>query len=414
MAKKILFKNAEQILTNAGVVVKGGVDIKESDLGIIANGSLLWDSAKGIVWVGRRDEKVPAKLSSGAKTINLKGKILTPAFVDCHTHLVFGGTRHAELAMRLDGKTYQDIAASGGGIRVSVDATRAATEAELFRLAKERVETLTSTGVGVIEMKSGYGLDWPTERKQLKVAQKIKRAFPELVFQSTFLGAHDFPREARTPKEKDAYVEEILKKMLPTVAKEKLADACDVFFDVGYYSESQARKILTHAKKLGLKIKLHADELENTGGARLAAELGALSADHLLKADEANLAKMAKAGVVAVLLPGTAFFLKLPYASLEKMRKAKVCMALSTDFNPGSSPTLNFPLILQLACLQMGMTMPEAFAAGTYGGARALGMHEQHGSIQSGHKPKLAVFRVQDYRQLISNYGHPGLCEMVI
>ncbi|MBI3541889.1 MAG: amidohydrolase family protein [Deltaproteobacteria bacterium] len=203
-------------------------------------------------------------------------------------------------------------------------------------------------------------------------------------------------------------------KMLPEVRREKLADACDVFFDEGYFNLAQSRRILKTADRLGLELKLHADELANTGGAALAAELGALSADHLLKADDKGIAAMARRGIVAVLLPSTAFYLGLGYAPVERMRKAGICFALATDFNPGTSPTQHLPFVMSLAALQMGMTMPEALAAATYGGARAMGMHSRHGSLRVGGKPRLAIFKTPSYQELIAQIAQPGLCETVL
>lgn len=410
----VLYANIAELITNRGVARKGGVGVTEADLGIIHDGALLWDSVKGIVWMGET-RAIPSKAARGARKISLKGKILTPALADCHTHTVFAGSRHHEFAMRLAGATYQDIAASGNGIAHSVQATRKASEAELYKLARERVEAMRSLGVGLLEMKSGYGLDWPTERKMLRVAARLKREYKsKLTMQSTFLGAHAFPASARTPADREHYVDDIVKKMLPEAVREKLADACDVFFDEGYFDEKQARRILKTALRLGLDVKVHADELANTGGALLAAELGALSADHLLKVDDRGIDAMARRGIVAVILPTTAFYLGLGYAPVQRLRKAGVCLALATDFNPGSSPCPNLPFVMSLACLQAGFTMPEAFAAATYGGARAMGMHNRHGYLRAGAKPRIAIFNCPSYQALISQVAHPGLCETTL
>lgn len=411
---RTLFTNISELITNERVARKGGVGITHEDLSIIHDGALLWDTNKGIVWMGKRSE-MPRNLGKNVKRVNREGKILAPALVDCHTHMVFAGSRHNEFAMRLNGATYQEIAAAGGGIISSVKATREASEAELYRLATGRIAHSLSLGVGILEMKSGYGLDWPTERKLLKVAAKLKREFKSrLTVRSTFLGAHAFPPEAKSLIERDSYVDKLVDEMIPSVAREKLADSCDVFFDKGYFDERQSRAILKAAQKHGLEIKLHADELADTGGASLAAELGALSADHLLMANETGLRKMSERGVVAVLLPTTALYLGIKYASIDKMRKARVCIALASDFNPGSSPTLHMPFVMSLACLGMGLTMPEAFAAATYGGARALGLHEQYGHLKVGAKPRIAIFNCESYQSLIAQMAHPALCEQVL
>ncbi len=405
---KILFHSISELITNTGVVKKNGVGIQKEDLGIITDGAMVWDSKKGIEWIGKTSE-VPKKLSSKIKIKkNLKNKILTPALVDCHTHLVFGGSRHNEFELKLSGANYQQIAASGGGIVSSVANTRKASSAELYAVAKNKIKFLLKQGVGVLEIKSGYGLDLETEIKVLKVIQKLKKEFAnKMLIQSTFLGAHAFPPEFTNNR--DGYVDHLIKNILPLVHKQKLADFCDVFCDQGYYTVEQSRKILTAAKKLGLKIKLHADELADVNAAALAADLQAVSADHLLKANEAGLRKMAEQNVTAVLLPSTAFYLSEPYAPVEKMRNAKLCMAVASDYNPGSSPILNLPFALSLAVLKMGMTPAEGFAAVTYAGAKALGLEKTQGFLQVGYKPFFTVFDCPSFLSLIQNVAHPGL-----
>ncbi|MBI2605686.1 MAG: imidazolonepropionase [Deltaproteobacteria bacterium] len=409
----VLFTEISELVTNRGVAKKGGVGVNEEDLGILRDGALLWDSRKGILWLGH-DGDVPRGLARGARRVSLAGKTLSPALADCHTHLVFAGDRDDEFRRRLGGQTYQQIAAAGGGIASSVRATRKASESELYKLARARIDRCLSLGVGLLEIKSGYGLDWPNERKLLRVIARLKREYrSKVVIQATFLGAHAFPPEAKNGRDKIAYANSILRKMLPQIKKEKLADACDVFCDDGYFTRAQARRILRRAATLGLEIKLHADELADFGGAALAAELGASSADHLLMASDAGLQRMARRGVVATLLPATAFYLGLPYAPVAEMRRAGLCMALATDFNPGSSPTLHLPFAMSIACLQMGMTPAEVFAAATYGSARAMGLHSTHGSLRVGGKPKIAVFDCPGYVALISRMAHPSLCEKV-
>lgn len=405
-----VYLHASQLVTNDAVAAKGGVGVTADDLGIIEDGALALDADGKVRWYGPTAE-LPKRFLKGARKVDATGKTLAPALADCHTHLVFAGIRDDEFEMRLGGMSYQQIAARGGGIVKSVAATRAASEAELLRLAKPRVEQCMALGVRILEIKSGYGLDWPTERKVLRVIARLKKLYAgRMIIRSTFLGAHAFPPGTRSEGEREAYVAAVMGEMLPAVVREKLADACDVFFDEGYFTEEQSRRILLKARSLGLQIKLHADELANTGGARLAASLGALSADHLLKADDRGLAAMAQAGVVAVILPGTAFYLGLPYASMAKLRATKVCVALATDFNPGSSPCNHLPFIMSLACLQMGMTMPEAFSAATFGGARALGLHEDQGHITIGRRPLVALFDCPGYAGLIGQVAHPGLC----
>lgn len=409
-----VYTNISELVTNRGVVKKGGVGITEDDLGIIQNAALVLDSKKGILWLGLQKDLPKSYLRKGKKA-SLEGKILIPALVDCHTHLVFAGSRDNEFKLRLQGYTYQEIAAMGGGIVSSVKHTRNASEQELFTKAKNKIELMQKFGVGILEVKSGYGLNWAAEKKQLQVAAKLKKHFSKsLILRSTFMGAHAFPPEATTARDKINYATEVADKMLPLLKKENLADAVDIFQDEGYFTRSQSRRILQRAARLGFDIKIHADELADTGAAKLAAELGCLSADHLLKANEEGLSAMANRGVVAVLLPATAFYLGIKYASVEKMRRVGVCMALATDYNPGSSPTLNLPFVMSLACMQMGMTTAEAFAAVTYGGAKALGLHDQHGYLKIGGKPKMAILNTTTYVSLISQMSHPGFCEKII
>lgn len=413
---KKVFVHASEIITNEGVKKKKGIGITKADLGIIPDGALVYDSKLGVEWLGPTSH-LPKKFLSQRqlKKSDLSGKILCPALVDCHTHLVFAGDRSHELEMRLEGKSYQDIAKAGGGILSSVQATRSASEDELFHLGLQRLRVAMKLGIGTIEIKSGYGLDWKTEKKILKVARRLQAFLKTKIdIQVTFLGAHAFPKAAKSEQERDQYVDDIVSKMIPRVAREQLADACDVFCDEGYFTIAQSRKILQAAKSHGLKIKLHADELAAFGAAGLAAELGALSADHLLLASESDLKKMARAGVVAVVLPTTALFLKMPYAPIQKMRDAGLCVALATDFNPGSSPTQHLPFVMSLACLQMGFTMAEAFAAATYGGASALGMEKENGFIEVGAKTRIAIFNCQSHKSLIGSMAHPELCSALL
>ncbi len=414
VADSLLFMHCHEIVTNEGVVKKEGIQVQESDLGIIHDGALVWDRKKGVSWLGASNE-LPKRyfplLKSKKSFRDGTGRTLTPALVDCHTHLVFAGSRYNEFHLRLQGASYQEIAEKGGGIVSSVRDLRNATHGELFETARVRVEMMLKLGVGVIEVKSGYGLTHESEIKILEVVQKLKRHFKgRAVFRITYLGAHAFPPEAKDKESRSAYVQEIIKKTLPEIARKKLADACDVFFDKGYFNAAEAKAILSTAKKLGLEVKLHADELADTGGAALAAEMGALSADHLLRANQVGLRKMAEKKVVAVLLPTTAFYLKIPYASYIAMKDVNLCVALASDYNPGSSPSFHLPFVMTLACLNMGMKMHEAFSAVTYGGARALGLHRQHGFIAVGHRPALAFFNCPSYQSLIAEMTHPGFC----
>lgn len=391
--------HASEILTGSGVRARDGRRVVEADLGRIEDGALVHDGNK-ILWVGPTRE-LPKKFKKARSTDLKKKSAVIPGLVDCHTHLIFAGNRSDEFARRCAGATYEEIAAQGGGIVASVDATRKASKAELLKLAVERVEKAKSYGVRTLELKSGYGLDLKTEVKVLEVAKALKKRFPEMRFQTTFLGAHAFPKDVSREK----YMHELLERMLPDIARRKLADACDVFVDDGYFTVDQARAILEKAKKLGLKIKIHADELGNTESAALAAELGCLSADHLLKISERGIRELARSQTVAVLLPGTAFFLKAQHAPARALIHAGACVALSTDFNPGTCMTLNLPTIMTIAALYLGMSRAEIFAAVTYNAAKALGMHETRSTLEEGMDADFVVLPVERFEELYYRFA---------
>jgi imidazolonepropionase len=377
--------HASEVLTGVGVRVKDGRHVHEEDLGRIEDGAIVY-SEREIEWVGPTS-KLPKKYAR-AKKQDLKGRrAVVPGFVDCHTHLVFAGDRSGEFAERCGGATYEEIAARGGGILASVRATRAASVAELEKLAISRVKESLSYGVRTLEVKSGYGLTLESELKCLEVVQRLKKRFPEMTFRSTFLGAHAFPQE-RTREE---YLADLLDTMLPEVARRKLADACDVFIDQGYYTVDEGRRILSLARELGLAVKMHADELANTESAAAAAELKCLSADHLLKISDRGIAKLASSNTVAVLLPGTAFYLKADHAPARKLIQAGACVALSTDFNPGTCMTLNLPAVMTVGALYLGMSRSEIFAAVTYNAAKALGLQDHKGTIEPGLDSDFAI-----------------------
>lgn len=406
--------HASELLTGEGIRRKDGRRPAESDLGRIEDGAMAYsvktvpcvDGRTGkkamkvvadrVLWVGATDA-LPAEYI-GCPTFDLDGKnAVIPGLVDCHTHLVFAGDRAGEFAARCGGATYAEIAAAGGGIQTTVRATREAGEEELFALARARAEEAHRFGVRTLEVKSGYGLSAEAELKILRVVKRLQSATPEMTFIPTFLGAHDFPKDAS----REDYLEDLLRVQLPAVAREGLAEACDVFIDAGFYSLEEGRKILTEAKALGLKVKVHADELANTESAALAAEVGALSADHLLKVSDAGVRALAASETTAVLLPGTAFYLKAPHAPARKLLDAGARVAISTDFNPGTSMTLNLPAVLTIAALHLGMSRAELFAAVTYNAARALDLHGRKGSLEPG---KDADFSVLPFRRFEEIY----------
>jgi imidazolonepropionase len=391
--------HASEVLTGEGIRAKDGRRVLDSDLGRIEDGAVVHDGKK-ILWVGKTRD-LPKKFKK-ARTQNLQGKgSIVPGFVDCHTHLIFAGDRANEFARRCAGASYEEIAREGGGILTSVNATRRATKPELLRLAIERVEKARSYGVRTLEIKSGYGLDLDSEIKVLQVAKTLKSKFPDMTFSTTFLGAHSFPKE----KSREQYMKELLEQMLPKVAKAKLADACDIFVDEGYFTTQQARELLLKAKALRMEIKIHADELGNTESASLAAELGCLSADHLLQISNRGIAALAKSDTVAVLLPGTAFYLKAAHAPARALIDQGACVALSTDFNPGTCMTLNLPTIMTIAALYLKMSRAEIFAAVTYNAAKALGLHAKKGTLVEGMDSDFVVLPVQKFEEIYYRFA---------
>jgi imidazolonepropionase len=374
-----------------------------SDLGIIENGSVLVKNGR-IVFVGP-DVKAQEYLEHIHEPINIidaEGKIVTPGLIDPHTHLVFGGSREKELEMRLNGAKYIDILKAGGGILQTTVSTRQATEEELIKQSTKRLNKFLQYGVTTVEAKSGYGLNLKDEIKQLKVAKKLNEQHPVDVV-STFMGAHAVPVEYKGNE--DEFVRFVIEEMIPIVAKEELAEFCDVFCEEGVFTVEQSDRILQAGKACGLKPKIHADEIVSFGGAELAAKVGAVSADHLLKASDQGIKQMAESGVIAVLLPGTAFFLMEEPARARKMIEAGVPVALSTDRNPGSSPTESLPFIMNLACLTMKMTPAEVLTACTINAAHAICKGNQIGSIEVGKKADLVLFDAPNYQTLQYNYA---------
>lgn len=362
-------------------------------------GAALAVASGRIAWIGPQAE-VPQ--GEAAQIIDLEGRWVTPGLVDCHTHLVYGGDRAAEFELRLTGATYEEIARAGGGILSTVQATRAATEDELYHSALPRARALLAEGVTTLEIKSGYGLALDHELKQLKVARRIGDSLP-LEVRTTFLGAHAVPPEFKDRGED--YLQAVLA-MLPEVAASGLADAVDAFCETIAFSLEQTRRLLQAARDLGLPIKLHADQLSDSGGAALAAQFGALSADHLEHTNEEGAAAMAKAGTVAVLLPGAFYFLresKLPPVDL--FRRHGVGMALSTDSNPGSSPVTSLLLMLSMGCTFFRLTPEEALAGVTREAARALGLGASHGTLREGKVADLAVWNIERPAELSYRFG---------
>jgi imidazolonepropionase len=356
-----------------------------------------------IAWLGRTAD-LPGNPRDIAHDVhNLEGRWVTPGLIDCHTHLVYGGDRANEFELRLGGATYEQIARAGGGIRSTVAATRAASEADLVAAADVRLAALQAEGVTVVEIKSGYGLNTDTELKMLRAARALGRR-RAVTLRTTFLGAHALPPEYEGRA--DAYIDMIIAEMLPAVAAENLADAVDAFCERIAFTPEQTERLFAAATALNLPVKLHADQLSDLGGAALAARFRALSADHLEYTSDDGVGALAAAGTVAVLLPGAFYFLRekqLP--PVEKLRAAKVPIALATDNNPGSSPVTSILLMLNMACTLFRLTPEEALTGITRHAARALGLSESHGTLERGKAADFAVWDIERPAELAYRIG---------
>jgi imidazolonepropionase len=392
--------NCSQLLTLAGPKrPRVGDELREP--GIIENGALLVRDSE-IVKVGTRDEIEPL-LRPATQIVKAAGRLVMPGFVDAHTHPVFAGNRADEFAQRCAGATYEQIAAAGGGILSTVRATRAASEDELLRLTQRRAEWFLRCGTTTIEAKSGYGLTLEDELKMLRVIARANAAGP-LRMVPTFLGAHEVPEEFRSNR--DAYVDLIVGEMLPRVAAEKLAEFCDVFCEPSVFTVPQAKRILQAARRLGFDLRLHADQLICSRGAKLAAELVTATADHLEWVNKADFSALREAGVQPVLLPASVYALgRKRYPPAREMIQAGLPIVLATDFNPGSAPTPSMTMALSLACTQMRMTPAEAITASTINAAYSLNRGTETGSLEAGKRADFVIHDCTDYRELPYWFG---------
>jgi len=371
-----------------------------STLAIIQDGGMLIRDGK-IDLVGASTE-IENK-AGDSEVIDARGKVVLPGFVDAHTHLVFAGNRLDDFERRARGETYEQIAKAGGGIWSTVEKTRAASDADLLAQAKKHAEWFLRCGTTTVEAKSGYGLTLDDELKILRVMRRLKEE-TSLEIVPTLLGAHAVPRHMNA----DEYIDLVIDGMLPRVAGEKLAEFCDVFCEPGYFDIEQSRRILTAARKLGLNLRIHADQLTNSGGAQLAAELKTTTADHLEKTEEQGIAAMKSAGVQPVLLPGSVYTLGLSdYPRTREMIEADLGVIIATDFNPGSSPTPSMPMILSLACTQMKMSPAEAITAATINPAHSLNRGDTIGSLEAGKLANFSIFDCENYRELAYWFGIP-------
>jgi imidazolonepropionase len=400
MTKNLAITNCSQLVTLAGPArPRAGAELRE--LAIIEDGALL--IRDGLIdRVGTRVEVEPL-IDEDCEVVDADGRVCLPGFVDAHAHPVFGGNRVDEYEQRAAGVTYQEIAARGGGIKSTVAKTRAASEDELFSAALRYAEWFLRGGTTTVEAKSGYGLTVDDELKILRVIRRLDRETP-LHYVPTFLGAHDIPLEYKDRREE--YVSLVINEMLPRVVAEDLAEHCDVFCENHVFTPSESRRIMQAARAHGLKIRMHADQLSLGGGAELAAELGAVTADHLEHTDAAGIWAMAAAGVQPVLLPGSVYALgSSRYPDARAMIDAGLAVVLATDFNPGSSPTPSMTMILSLASTQMKMTPAEGITATTINAAYSLGRGDRIGSLERGKQADLVIHDCEDYREIPYFFG---------
>ena len=398
----LIFTNASQIITCAGPA-RGRRGAEMRDAGVRTGVAVAVDGEK-IAAVGPLADL--ERQFPGAEHVDCAGMVLTPGLVDSHTHAIFGKPRHEEQEMRAAGASYMEIAQRGGGIHSSVRDLRTRSEDELYALARRRLMRLASHGTTTVEVKSGYGLSVEDELKSLRVIRRLAADVP-LRLVPTWLGAHEIPLEYRgRDGGREEWIGVLTEEMLPLVTADRLARFADVFCEPGVFTIDETRRILARAAAAGLHTKLHADELATSGGAELAAELGATSADHLAAISDAGISALASSSTVATLLPGTMLFLgRSARAPARRLIEAGAMVALATDFNPGTSPTVNFPLILTLGVSQLGMSVAEAVLAATVNGAAALGLAHDAGQIAPGFSADLALFEMEDIRELPYWYG---------
>jgi imidazolonepropionase len=393
----LIIKNATELLTLSSNLKE------ESDLGILRNGAVAIKGEK-ILWVGQTDQlSKEVSLKPKGQEIDATGKVVMPGLIDSHTHLIFAGSREQEFEQRIQGLSYLEIAERGGGILSTVEATRRASFGELFSIGKKRLDRMLSKGVTTIEAKSGYGLSLQDELKILQVMKSLEAEHPIDII-PTFLGAHTVPKEFRN--DRGRYIDLLTEEMIPKVADEGLAEFCDVFCEEKAFSLKESRKILETGKRYGLKPKIHADQLSPGGGAELAAEVGAYSADHLEYISQKGIKRMTEKGVTAVLLPGASFFLsmkKLPPA--KEMIERGVAVSLATDLNPGSSMTESLPLMMTMGCTMLKMVPGEVIKATTIYAARSMGRENEIGSLDIGRQADILVLDIPNYRYLPYHFG---------
>ena len=370
----------------------------QSEIHSIRDAALVWEDAR-IVWVGP-ESALPPSLASAHEQIDAGGRLVVPGLVDCHTHLAFGGWRADEFEQRIQGRSYLEIAAAGGGIRRTVEATRRLTESLLVERSLEFLAEIVTLGTTTVECKSGYGLDPEAEIRLLRVYAELKRCQPVKII-PTFL-AHVVPDEYLAHR--DRYVDLLRRELIPRIARERLAESCDVFVEKSAFTVDEARSILETAVACGLKTRLHADQLTDTGAARLAADMSALSADHLEQVSDAGIEALSRTGVVAVSLPLASLYLHTPPMPTRRLIQAGVPVAVATDFNPGSAPSYHLPLAMMLACNLQRMTPNEALKGATVYAAKALGVETDRGSLEGGKAADFVVIDADDVNQWLYHF----------
>ena len=404
----LLIKNIKQLVTvrSDGMRVKSGKEMR--DLGIIEHATVLIQNGL-FTWIGSSAE-FDQTVDEHIDILDASELVGLPGFIDSHTHLLFAGSRENEFAMRIEGKSYDEIARAGGGILNTVQATRMATKKELKRFARRHLDTMLTEGTTTVEIKSGYGLN---EKDEIKMLDAINDLSEECLMDvvPTFLGAHAVPPEFINKT--DAYVDLICTRMLPYIAQRKLAIFCDVFCEQGYFSVEQCRRIFEAAKPLGIRNKIHADQLTQMGASKLAAEVNAVSADHLEQINDAGIAALKRSGTIATVLPGVSFFLDYNYPPARKIIDAGVPLAIASNFNPGSCMSYSMPLMMTIACTHMSMTPEEALTASTLNGAAALGLSEKLGSIEIGKQADIVLYDIPDYRYLAYHFGTSHVAKVI-
>lgn len=397
--KTRIHRHFSQVVTLEGAHKKDGRNLRPEDLSIILDGTVIYDQDR-IIWVGP-DNKIPDEYLH-ADYVDMSGKVCVPEIVDSHTHLVFGGDRAHEYTMRLNGASYEEIAQAGGGILNSMKGTNALSRSELMKLAQQRIKTISSYGIGTIEIKSGYGLNFEKEYELSRIIHDLKNIMrPDVQIINTFMAAHAVPQDYASSY---LYMREVVLPLLDKLAEEKIIDCVDIFHEQNYFSEDDVISLYERASRHGIAVKIHADEFNNNGGALLAAKYKALSADHLLQTKEDGIRALAESSTVATLLPGTGLFLGKPQANARGLLDAGVKVAIASDFNPGSCHCDNLLLIASIAAPMYKMNSAELWAAITLNASHALGLKNQ-GALIEGFRPRFTVFKADSVDRITYNWG---------